>query len=698
MTGYVYVYRDITERKRAEEALRRVHDDLEAKVAERTRELAEANAVLHLENAERQRAEAIARLAKAQAERRAREAEEAQSMLKTILEHANEGITMAGGPPDFPIILNSKHANEMLGITPNTKLNFPAGWHGQVFGIWMNDGVTRPHPEQLPLYRAAHYGEVIENEEWIIERPDGSRINLLSNVAPIRDFAGHIIGAINCWRDISARVQAEKELKEREERFRATFEQAAVGIAHTALDGTWLQVNQRLCDIVGYTREELLQKMLQDLTYPDDLAIDLELASRLLAGEIATYAVEKRYLKKDSSLIWIILTVSLVRKMSGEPSYFIAVVEDISERKRAEENLRRSEAYLAEGQRLSHTCSVICNVVTGEVFWSQETYRIYGFDPMGPKPSSNTFFQIVHPEERRFVEQSFERIVRDRSDYVLDFRIIRPDGTIRSIHSVGHPLFNDAGDLTELIGTVMDVTERKQAEQARQQLLEQLVTAQEQERVRISRELHDSLGQSLTALHFGLKVVQERANCPPDMAEAIEKLRELALSIDDDLDRLTFELRPPALDDLGLEEALRLLVKKWTATSGIAVDLHTRSLGQQRLPATLETTLYRVVQEALTNIFKHAQATQVSLMVECRGGEVRAIIEDDGQGFDRTAMEERSGDEHRLGLKGMEERAALVNGRLHIETALGAGTTIYVHIPLPTRMNKGEVADRGPTR
>ena len=148
------------------------------------------------------------------------------------------------------------------------------------------------------------------------------------------------------------RKRAEEALRESEERFRATFEQAAVGISHNALDGRWLRVNQKLCEIIGYSREELLEKTFQDVTHPHDLDADLEKLHQLLDGNIETYSMEKRYTKKDGSIIWINLTVSLVREPSGEPKYFIAVIEDISERKWAEEAIR--EVREAERQRIAY--------------------------------------------------------------------------------------------------------------------------------------------------------------------------------------------------------------------------------------------------------------------------------------------------------------------------------------------------------
>ncbi|NJM77977.1 MAG: PAS domain S-box protein [Acaryochloridaceae cyanobacterium RU_4_10] len=174
--------------------------------------------------------------------------------------------------------------------------------------------------------------------------------------------------------DITERKRSEQALQESEERFRATFEQAAVGIAHVGLDGRWLKVNQKLCDIVGYSAEELLQITFQDITYPEDLELDLANIRQLLNNEIQTYSMEKRYLHKQGFLVWIDLTVSLVRDVSsdreagfsklGEPKYFISVVEDISDRKRLEAERTQALAML---QRRNDELDAFVHVVSHDL-------------------------------------------------------------------------------------------------------------------------------------------------------------------------------------------------------------------------------------------------------------------------------------------------------------------------------------------
>jgi two-component system, cell cycle sensor histidine kinase and response regulator CckA len=172
-------------------------------------------------------------------------------------------------------------------------------------------------------------------------------------------------------RDLTRRRQVEATLNASEERFRATFEQAAVGIAHVAPDGTWLRVNRRLCEILGYTHEELLKTTFQEITHPDDLSADLEQLNQVLAGRnFETYSMEKRYFRKESSLVWANLTVSLVREPDGQPAYFISIVEDISVRKAMEETLHQAEKMEAVGQltsSIAHDFGNFLNVIKGNL-------------------------------------------------------------------------------------------------------------------------------------------------------------------------------------------------------------------------------------------------------------------------------------------------------------------------------------------
>jgi signal transduction histidine kinase len=205
--------------------------------------------------------------------------------------------------------------------------------------------------------------------------------------------------------------------------------------------------------------------------------------------------------------------------------------------------------------------------------------------------------------------------------------------------------------------------------------LRRVVEAQELERRRLARELHDETGQALTSILLGLKALEERMG-DPDSRMAAEELRELVVSTLQDVRRLAVELRPSALDDFGLVAALERLTESFSQQTGIAVDFQT-ALADERLPAEVETALYRIVQESLTNVVKHARARRVSILLARRNGAVKAVVEDDGQGFDSAG-----GADQGFGLVGMRERLALLGGRLEVESGRDAGTTIAAEVPV----------------
>jgi signal transduction histidine kinase len=236
------------------------------------------------------------------------------------------------------------------------------------------------------------------------------------------------------------------------------------------------------------------------------------------------------------------------------------------------------------------------------------------------------------------------------------------------------PSFSDddlrlAETLAARAAIAVDLSERVSRDAVRR-----VVEAQELERRRLARELHDETGQALTSILLGLKPLESSES--EQAREAAASMRELVVSTLQDVRRLAVELRPTALDDFGLVAAVERLSETFREQSGLQVDLEAR-LGESRLPSEVETILYRVVQEALTNIVRHAGAGRVSILLAQKDGAVVAVVEDDGSGFDPGATREDA-----LGLAGMRERVGLVGGRLQIETTAGAGTTLVAEVPL----------------
>ena len=238
-----------------------------------------------------------------------------------------------------------------------------------------------------------------------------------------------------------------------------------------------------------------------------------------------------------------------------------------------------------------------------------------------------------------------------------------------------------------IYGVVSDIEPRKRAEAERLELLRRLGEAQENEQRRIARELHDQVGQTVTGLSLGLKSLERLlAGSGPEAGRQVQWLQGLAGEIGRDIHRAAVDLRPTALDDLGLREALATLLRDWSRRHGIRADLE--FMGEAaRVPPPVETAVYRIVQEALTNVLKHAGAATVSVAVEHRADGMRVIVEDDGVGFDAEGAARPGGSgaagKPRLGLSGIRERLALLDGTLTLETSPGIGTALFVDIPVP---------------
>ncbi|MBI3205874.1 MAG: PAS domain S-box protein [Myxococcales bacterium] len=358
------------------------------------------------------------------------------------------------------------------------------------YGLGEQEVVGRCHydvfPEIPERWREVHQrclaGASDRCDEDPFERADGRVDWVRWEILPWTTEDGGVGGIILFSEVITARKAAEGALRESEERFRSTFEQAAVGIAHVAPDGTWLRVNQKLCSIVGYSREELAAKTFQDITHPDDLDLDLAFVGRVLSGELATYSMQKRYFRKTGETVWIHLTVSLVRKSDGEPDYFISVVEDISERVRASAEFEQQRQLLEEAQALSHIGSVEADLTSGRVHWSAEARRIFGIGEGEPEPDIEAGLSRVYPADLERVRARVEHARAGRGIPEIDFRVLRPGGEVRSVLGRGALRVGDDGHLS-VVCSLQDVTDQQRALEERGRLEAQLLAAQKLEAV-----------------------------------------------------------------------------------------------------------------------------------------------------------------------------------------------------------------------
>lgn len=475
------------------------------------------------------------------------------------------------------------------------------------------------------------------------------------------------------------RARAEEALRASEERTRAIVSQTTAGIAQTDADGTFNFVNEKYCTMLGASCDEIIGTKMQEWTHPDDVPHNLELFGRLVeTGE--PFEIEKRYVRRDNSIIWVHNSVSAVRGGNGEIQQLVAVSVDITTRKRAEEALCESEERFRAIVNQT-TVGVARTDAYGKMtFVNRKLCTMLGYAHES-QALGKTLWDFIETDMLAATQHLFAQLFETGETFEIEEQMTRSNGEkFWAIINVSAQRAAD-GKLYSTVAVMLDISERKQAAEAlrAKETLQKLVRAQEDERRRIASDIHDHLGQQLTALRLKLEVL--RGLCDAAQAQAIlDETQARAAQIDADIDFISWELRPSALDDMGLAAALETYVLEWSRNFGITADFDASRFKQhQRLTSEAETNLYRIAQEILNNVAKHARARRVDIALERREGSVVLIIEDDGQGFDHSDVLQNV---KSIGISGMRDRAALLGGQVEIESAPGNGTTVFVRVPL----------------
>lgn len=491
-------------------------------------------------------------------------------------------------------------------------------------------------------------------------------------------------------------------------------------------------INQRIERVLGYSPEALLamnEEALMTLVHLDDLPAVLETGKQLKTlSQDEIFESEFRVRQSNGKYCWLRFCNSVfVSEPDGSCREVIGTARDVSEEKRTETTLRESEERLSLLVESAKDYVIIAMDKDGFInMWNSGAERAFGYtrEEILGQPVEILFT----PEDReKGVPAKEMKIARENGTAADERWHVRKDGTrfyasgvltllrnseIESFAKIAHDLTehkqvteqlqqaNDALEARVAERTAQleranntlesEIAERRAAEQRIKRLLREIVQTQEGERRRIARDLHDELGQKLNVLAINLDVLRkecEEHNLPCERVETIQAIIE---QLDSDVDFLTWQLRPTVLDDLGLVAALHKFVREWSKHFGVRVEIFSHGIEKARFPSEVETMLYRITQEALNNVAKHAQAKHVRLLLERHQNEIWVTIDDDGRGFEVEKQAFSGGDGDGLGLIGMQERAALVGGSVEIESKPGNGTSILIRIPLPFQSDKEE--------
>jgi PAS domain S-box-containing protein len=673
---------------RSLEFLERNQEMLEAQVEERTRQLRESNEALREENAERRQAEAQLRFS--------------DQRFRELFENVFDGVY------EVDTARTVRNVNSalvrMLGFASKEELarEVEAG------RIWQDPEAAES------LWRELVKAASLRGVELSLRRRDGSLLRALTNVDPVVDDSGAIVGYQGTVFDVTALKQAEETLSAERARLFGVLHLLPLFVYLRRADGSVVFVNRHFLDTFGNPDG---RKCYEVLSRRDTPCAGCDFHRVFTEGEWVEW--EWTSPSGDSYEVHHFPFVD-----SDGTRLVLALGVNVTERKRAyeaEQRARRTADTLREAS-LGLTRSLDVDTVLLSLL--EDLRRLIPFDrakvmlvtnghlavravlDSGARPQPvhdprPTFPVADNPVIEEIVSTRRPILVSDIHEHPVFGRNADPSfehcwlgvplvarNRVIGLYSLGKREAASIGvehqRIAEALAAQAAVAienallfEEVQLAGARLRALSRhLVEVQETERRTIARELHDEAGQSLTSILFGLRLLEKELG-GHGAAARVGELKRTTDAVMEDLHRLAAALRPASLEHLGLVAALRQHVGRVEATSGLKVRFMAHRVEDARLPGAVETTLFRIVQEALTNVVRHAQATRVDVLVERRDDRVVVVVEDNGVGFDSKTVE----DPERLGRVGMMERAEALGGTLTLESAPGAGTTVVVEVP-----------------
>jgi len=480
--------------------------------------------------------------------------------------------------------------------------------------------------------------------------------------------------------DATETKRAQQALADAEGKYREMFENAQEGIFQSTPDGRYLTANPALARMHGVDSPEVVMRERTNISraaYADP--VRREAFKKLMESEGFVRGFEFQLSRRDGEQIWVSVNARVVRDEQGGTTYYEGTGLDITERRRAQEQLKDSEERYRELFENSRDAIYVHDLGGRYVSVNRAAELLSGFDRQ--EILGKHYSNFIAPRNLKNARESFCRKLDAPVETVYEAEVVCKNGhripveiSSRMIYRDGHPI--------GVQGIARDITERKRAQQTLQNYSRRLVEVQEAERQNLSRELHDEIGQALTAIRINLEWIRRSDIAAP---EALPRIDESVEAVDDAVRRvreLALELRPSLLDDLGLASALRWYVDRFAVRTGINAKVVGDIQRTNQIPHEIETAAFRIVQEALTNVARHSFATRVSIDISQRNGELHLEVYDNGIGFDSETILNGKSPASALGLRGMQERALAVNGEISMISQPRAGTHILLAVPL----------------
>jgi PAS domain S-box-containing protein len=594
--------------------------------------------------------------------RRAEDAmRQSEEKYRRIVETTSEGIWLLDSK--FHTSFVNRQMAQMLGYQPGEMIG------RSVFDFYFPEDVDRKR--QVLARRRDGLSEHCDDR---FRRRDGAELSVRTAAIPIFKDNGEFDGTLAMMSDITERKRAEEALEKSEEKFSKAFRQSPMALAITsATDYRYLEVNESFERFSGWRREELIGHTPFDIGLWVDPQENDKVA-RHVQNEGSLRLFESHFRMRDGTIRTGLVGAELI-ELDGEPCV-LAVGMDITEQKRAEEALRESEARFR-----------LVADTTPALIWMSGTDKLCTFfnrawlDFTGRSIDlelGNGWAEGVHPEDFRNCLDAYARAFDAREEFTMEYRLRRFDGEYRWVLDIGVPRFNQDGSFAGFIGSCIDVSDRKFAENALSGVNRKLIEAQERERARIARELHDDVGQRLALLTVELEQLRQNyVDLPAGLVQRIDELRSQSSDIASDVQSLSHELHSSKLEYLGIATAMSAFCHELSVQQNVEIVFAHDEIPRS-LPQEISLCLFRVAQEALQNAVKHSGVRHFDVDLRNAPDAIHLTVRDSGSGFDIAESMKTSG----LGLISMAERLKLVDGQLAIDSQPQQGTIIRASVPL----------------
>ena len=523
-----------------------------------------------------------------------------------------------------------------------------------------------------PLRREALAGNIVEFEECY-----GGRTHAV-HLLPIRDGTGAVIYGMGVAVDITDRKRAAERLAENEGWLRAIVDAEPECVK--VLDGSGRVVSMNpagLAMVEADTPEQIVGQKVLSFVVPEYHQAFTDLEKRVLAGESGTLEFEIVGFKGTRR--WLETHAVPLRSPRGDVHSVLGITRDITTRKQAERALRESEERLQLVSRATNDAVWDWDFESDELWWGEAFHALFGYAGHEVEPRIESWHNRIHPDDRERVINGVRAAIDGGEIFWSDeYRFRRKDGAYAQIYDRGHVIHDADGRPVRMVGSMMEVSERRRTEAQLRNLAARLEAIREEERTRIAREIHDEVGQALTALKMDLAWLAKKI--PARGMPVRRKLVGMEGVIDatmDALHRILAELRPGVLDDLGLPAAIRWLADEFKRRTEITCTVHMTG-GEPGLDSGQATAVFRILQEALTNVARHAKARRVEVRLHVLPTAFELVVADDGRGITPEELQATG----TLGILGMRERAITWHGRVTVHGDPGRGTTVRVFMPV----------------